>query len=461
MEENYLDIKYFGYDQITNRTLAYTKLKYVDLKNRVKFTSRTSDEEDPFSNSSNNENILKQKTRFYQRLEESVRVGLIRDFLLGEIIKNYKYEKKTSGITPLGTFPSAMILAVNTFNSDSNEEITIKQYEENYLKNERTEKRTIELCFHLISQNIIKVPNEEIMLIVDGQHRIAGLNLLKKEVQERTLKTKWRNLEKDYGNDIFEYILMCIDKFEFVCTLMIDFDKYEQGLVFANTNFNQKPVNRSIYYDIFGSSPDTDRNELKFAHDIVAHLNYNNDSVLKDRIKMLGKGEGLISQAAMVESIMILFKPGRALNKIYSDYISKGNQYKYVTVFMRSYFAAFQEVFKDFWPLRNEKKSKHILCKTTGMGAILKLIDKFYPFIIQELSNDISVIGNEKIVKEKISTKLLEIKLNGGHYFSGDDTIGAFCKGAGKGMQGQLYNELALDLGFIKQKKQTQNEELF
>ncbi len=81
-------------------------------------------------------------------------------------------------------------------------------------------------------------------------------------------------------------------------------------------------------------------------------------------------------------------------------------------------------------------------------------------YVLSELNNDVSSISDEKVVLKIISDKLKQVSQNGGHYFSGDDSIGAFCKGAGKGMQGQLYNELVVDLGFVKPTKQNQADEL-
>lgn len=63
---------------------------------------------------------------------------------------------------------------------------------------------------------------------------------------------------------------------------------FEQAKFFIE----QKPVNRSIYYDIFGSAPG-ELSEIKLAHDLTLHLNNNENSPIRGMIKLLGRGNGL------------------------------------------------------------------------------------------------------------------------------------------------------------------------
>jgi len=48
---------------------------------------------------------------------------------------------------------------------------------------------------------------------------------------------------------------------------MMNFDTWEQAQVFAEVNFNQKRVSRSLYYDIYGmnySEDSTDKEKTLF-----------------------------------------------------------------------------------------------------------------------------------------------------------------------------------------------------
>ena len=77
----------------------------------------------------------------------------------------------------------------------------------------------------------------------------------------RVIKIGRKSLKEEYPKLTNELVLDYIKQFEFNCTILLGFDKWEQGKVFADVNFNQKPVNKSLYYDIFGSYPDPNKNE--------------------------------------------------------------------------------------------------------------------------------------------------------------------------------------------------------
>ena len=205
-------------------------------------------------------------------------------------------------------------------------------------------------------------------------------------------------------------------------------------------NFTQKPVSRSLYYDIFGSVPDPERNEIKLAHDLALHLNNNKESPLYNMIKMLGKGYGLISQSFFVESMLVHFKEDGVWEKIYSDYIRGGKEYKKLPIFMRVYLNCVEESYNVAWPVKIEKNGElvyspynydYILCKTTGLGAIFMLIKEIYPQV-------------ENLSEVEMKTKILNIfkritKNESESLFSKEEEYG---KGGGRGLQLKLYRYL-------------------
>ena len=103
-----------------------------------------------------------------------------------------------------------------------------------------------------------------------------------------------------------------------------------------------------------------------------------------------------------------------------------------------------------------------ILYKTTGLGAIIKLIPFFYSKVenlindnVEELAKKILEIINESLNKESLKLKypyeneqILEDKVTGKFYFKRVE--GNFSSGAGLGLQMRLYKQLLDDLGFKK-----------
>jgi hypothetical protein len=162
-------------------------------------------------------------------------------------------------------------------------------------------------------------------------------------------------------------------------------------------------------------------------------------------IKMLGKGYGLISQAFFVEKMLIHFKDGGVWEKIYTDYIAGGTKYRQLPIFMKSYLSAIKEAYSSAWPqkvMRDENavysafNYDFILCKSTGMGAMFRLIREFYPLVSQM---------DEQSMKRKISDILGKLsQAEATNLFSKDGIYG----GAGsEGSQVKLYRTLKSKLG--------------
>ncbi|MFY0482496.1 DGQHR domain-containing protein [Flavobacterium sp. PLA-1-15] len=432
---NYTEIEFTEISQITRGRLGFAKVKFYELEDIVRFTARSEEKTDTLTSPADILKIKAENARFYQRLVNDERTAKIQQFIIGEALKEYKNKLGLSSAKSLGLFPTATLIAINTFPTE-----TLKEYEEQYYSYEKKVDNQITLCFE--KDNVVYVPKgNKTVLIVDGQHRIGALKNLYPRVND-SLTYKNKLVTKIVDSDFLPFLRDRIKNFEVLCTLLINFDIYEQGAIFASVNFNQKPVNRSLYYDIFASSPDTEKNELKLAHDLVNHLNYNSSSVLKGFIDMLGDGNGIVSQSAVMENLMKLFGRGKVWNALYLDYQNDGKKYLAMGSFLRLYFAQIKETFKTYWPAEGITKRKDyndILLKTTGMGAWIRLINDIY----LEINPDHSKSSQE--LQVLLKSTFNKIEKNGDLYFNKKS---AFVQGAGQGLQAKLYKQIAFDLGF-------------
>lgn len=435
-EKPYYSIPVFPVKQFQDLFVLVGKIKFSQLRNIARLVARKAESIDPLSEQKPDEN------RFYQRSLTQSRVNAIYNFLLDELIK--KYQKKDS----IGLFPTSMILALE-----------LNEMSEEYQNNPTKEvvsalsKDDIKDFFAMDNESAIfdkvasklYIPNtKEITFIVDGQHRFAGIQKLFERVEQDAI-----DLDK-YGikdkEDCLKFMKESVESFEFITTILLDWDMYLQGKIFATVNFEQKPVNKSFYYDIFGSLPDPEKNDLKLAHLIISHLNANPESPLKDMVRMLGTGWGLISQAFFVESILPYFKKGRIWEYIYADYLREQEEYIKILTFLRAYFRAIEKQFNFAWPKRDERniyslwKYHNILCKTTGMASMLLLINDIYPLVKN--------FNNEKEIGEQVLAFFRKIPDDKAHEIF--DKYGEFGRTGGKGLQTDLYRTLK---GMIFQSK--------
>lgn len=151
--------------------------------------------------------------------------------------------------------------------------------EMNPLQDEYTnlEEGFIEIDREKISENML------FFSIVDGQHRLAGI--------EKYFET--------HKNSEFE-------DFELAVLIVFDTENYEDAQIFSAINRHQKPVSKSLVYDLYGLS--NDNTVEKFAHEVVKEINERQDSLMKNKVKMLGfkTDAEIVSQAILVEQIIPL-----------------------------------------------------------------------------------------------------------------------------------------------------------
>lgn len=418
-----IELRLFRVSGSDEKGIFVGTIRFEDLLQIHKFSARVERREDIDFDSGNFERDATNQGIFQRRLSEN-KVSKLKKYL-----KKYFEEKGE-----LPTFPTSVIICNNSPEYYGIDFSGLEQREKLNIARNYDFKSRDDFVFPITDEDanstIAFIPrNKEITLIVDGQHRFAGI----------------LGLYNEYSNSLFESVqnqCQSILDYRFIITYLIGYDIYEVGQVFADVNFNQKPVNRSLYYDIFGSAPYTDDNgglfnDIRLAHNLAVHMNNNQKSPLNGMIKLLGKGEGLVSQAFFVDKIIDnLFKD--SWKPLVDDYNDGGSKYKIMAPFLRAYFSAIKRAYPSSWPNHkpgtNSYSSFHysnILCKTTGMGAFLRLINTIYPRI--DLGEETSM--ENQIYKMLSGISDGEVKTD----FSKD---GKFGGASGEGKQKELFDFL-------------------
>lgn len=314
----------------SGKMVLQTLIPFKELVDVVLFTCKAN----PKGPAMNNyQNVAEENYKYYQRRIDTGRLRNIQDFICNSILS----EARGYSITAL--FPSALILAINE--DDGNQVV-------------------------MSSESSCSLDLQRNIFIVDGQHRMMAMKSL-----YESLKGSLLLLDDD------QIVLDYLEKYKFNCVVLVNYDLWEQGQVFVNVNFKQKPVNKSLYYEIFGSDYDEDpsmwkRNHVYLAHTLTKVLNTHESSPYQGHIKMLGTGKGYVSQAFFVEALMRHFALG-GIWSIYKTRIKSDSDIRYMAVELLSYFAAVKDVFKEYWPKEEDDRGS-IICKTTGTGAFVRLM---------------------------------------------------------------------------------------
>ncbi|MFZ7805584.1 DGQHR domain-containing protein [Bacillus thuringiensis] len=205
--------------------------------------------------------------------------------------------------------------------------------------------------------------NSAEFMIVDGQHRLAG---------------------------IFSADDNLLEELEIPAVILFNISLSTAAKLFADINGKVKPVNRSLIYDLYEEIDDLDNKEyetIKKIHSICKAFYEDSNSPLHRQIKMLGIGSGAISQAFFVDSVKDSLKKA----KIEEESI------QYIFDHLFYYFTAFQDIFPEDWPVKRGedysynkdyandvlKIRRSQLVKTNGFGAIMKL----FPFVYERVQS--------------------------------------------------------------------------
>jgi DGQHR domain-containing protein len=170
--------------------------------------------------------------------------------------------------SPDATFPTAVVLAV------AEKCVSI---DSPCAADERFVRMTLSSYPPTDDEDDEPIKYEHIARVIDGQHRIKGL-------------------EKYRGED-----------FDINVSIFIDADIADQASVFATVNLAQTKVNKSLVYDLFELSQS--RSPEKTCHSVVVALESTKESPLYRKIKRLGKATvgrytETLSQATVVSGII-------------------------------------------------------------------------------------------------------------------------------------------------------------
>ena len=379
--KNFIKISALEVLQLNSKSGAvYTgRITFGELLEIRRLTERKESTYDPFGDKSTKSNIIEEEEEFQRHLNKS-KLNDISNYLKDE------FDKQNEGII----YPSSVILSLD-LNEDDSDNLTEDKIDYQYYEG-------LSSCYTIENNGItsIYIPkSKRICLIVDGQHRFSGLKKFYDETKDSEKEDK-------------------ILKFQFIATILLGYDPFQVAEVFANVNFNQKPVNKSLYYDIFGSAA-KEKNEIQLAHFLALHMQNNENSPLSGMIKLLGKGYGLFSQAFFVEKLLIHFKNEEVWSDLYENYLMDGERFLNIPDFLILYFEEIRNAYNECWPKKEIRDNqevysaynyKYILCKTTGMGAFFRLIRDIYP-LIKNLNSD-----NEKREKlRNIFSLIIKTKL--------------------------------------------------
>lgn len=176
--------------------------------------------------------------------------------------------------------------------------------------------------------------------VIDGQHRIAGFEAAIEE-------------EDSVGER------------DIIVTLCMKLTTQKAAEIFLNINTEQKPVPKSLMYDLFGEFIDDESHAVNRATDIARYLNDDSDSPLYKLIKFPGspRGVGSVELSTFVSSIKEHLKPGGTFG------IYKLNTLDHQKVVITNFFKSIKMFYvaNKVW----ESKTKNPFLKAAGFnGAI-------------------------------------------------------------------------------------------
>jgi len=260
------------------------------------------------------------------------------------------------------------------------------------------EKSQLTLCEFIPDSEQLKggaeaVPFEKVGKILDGQHRIAGL--------------------EGYDGPTFQCNV----------SIFVDADIAEQANIFATVNLAQTKVNKSLVYDLFELAKA--RSPQKTCHNIAVALDRLETSPFCKRIKRLGvatdgRFNETITQATFVESLLrhMSKKPNED-----RDLLLRGKKLSYPTnedlrkLIFRGLFVEekddeiskivwtyFSSVAKK-WPKAWENFDRgNILNKTNGFKALMRFLRPAYLSLADKAGKQVAVNAFDQLFK-KVSLK--------------------------------------------------------
>lgn len=225
--------------------------------------------------------------------------------------------------------------------------------------------------------------------IIDGQHRIRGIEVAIDRLQAKIVQGKDDNTQ--YWQDKLNNLL----NIELVISCFVDKTLEYQAMIFSTINRTQKRVSQDLVYSLFGLS--TDDSPYKTALEVVLALNGHKKSPFYKRIKLYGGNYDKtdcppLSQATMVKSIVALISTTlresendkyRARKELRTWKSSKSlpfrlfyayNEDSKIADCMFYFFSSIRKYFSEQWSYDGQAKPTNILQSTVGYEALMKIM---------------------------------------------------------------------------------------
>ena len=240
-------------------------------------------------------------------------------------------------------------------------------------------------------RDVLYIPyKDRSMLVVDGQHRIAGLREYKIE-----------------GNGSLN-----LDHYDLIVTFLLGYTRDDAAQIFFTINGTQKPVNTSIITNIEAMYTNTNK-ELMNAYAFIKILNEHKSSPLRGKIKMLGKApEGLqfeekqalsVTQGLLVQIMLPLFrqKPSSGLVQPIFYCYTQGD-IGVAIKFMLTYFNAVRQLTSEAW----ENPQGSVILKSVCISALLRIMNMLYVCCFSLIWNKTPELAKDETIatiREKLS----------------------------------------------------------
>ncbi len=210
------------------------------------------------------------------------------------------------------------------------------------------------------TQFLPKIKKESIILplqgrfaqMLDGQHRIAGLQEAVNQQPE-------------------------IAETEVLVSMCIGLNTKESARIFLNINSEQKPVPRSLIYDLFGEAYDDPESAITRVTDIVAFLNEDAKSPYYGRVHYPGKpnSPSQIDLAIMVNAMKSSFDKNGIFNQLQLGQIE--TQCK----ILFNFYSAIKKRYEDIW----DKPKENLFLRAAGFSGAF---DFLVGILLQHCQND-------------------------------------------------------------------------
>ena len=333
-----------------------------------------------------------------QRYVEKQRVEKIADFLIND---------------PDATFPTNIVLHIPTsiieFQKRKEDFVQIKLKEE-------------------VFKQIAKENGDVYITIIDGQHRIRGIEVAIKRLEEKINSAIQTNrispsTEIEEKQNYYTQRLNDLKNIDLVVSFFIDKTLEYQAMIFSTINRTQKRVSADLVSSLFGL--DTGDTPQKTALQVVLSLNGHPKSPFYKRIKLYGgdysnQTSPPLSQATMVKSITSLISenlreaendryrkrkeilkrsPGSNKPLPFRIYYAT-NRDDIISDILFYFFNAVKETFYDtdgnsFWVYDQQKKPDNILQTSVGYEALLKiLVYILNSFSFNDIDNHVDYFKN-------------------------------------------------------------------